>query len=85
MPLRQWFGDDPDRHEEVARALLRCLAIRPQGETPEQAEDRWSSVSTALRADALRLAALEQQRAAELARALADRRAQEAAAQYTHV
>jgi len=85
VPLRQWFGDDPDRHEEVVRALLRCMAIRPRGETHAQSEDRWQSVSTGLRSDALRLAALEQQRAAELAKALADKRAQEAAAQYTHV
>lgn len=85
VPLRQWFGDDPERHEEVARALLRSLEIRPRGETHAQSEDRWQSVSTALRSDALRLAALEQQRADELAKALADKRAQEAAAQYTHV
>lgn len=85
VPVRQWFGDDPERHEEVARALLRCLGIRPRGETHPQSEDRWVSVSTALRSDALRLAAVEQQRADELARALASKRAQEAAAQYTHV
>ena len=85
VPLRQWFGDDPERHEEVARALLRCVEIRPRGETHEQSEDRWQSVSTSLRSDALRLAALEQQRADELATALASRRAREAAAQYSHV
>ncbi|MEO7446974.1 MAG: hypothetical protein ABI336_01770 [Humibacillus sp.] len=85
VPLRQWFGDDPERHEEVVRALLRCLALRPRGETHTQAEDRWQSVSTSLRSDALRLAALEQARADALALALADKRAQEAAAQYSHV
>jgi hypothetical protein len=85
VPLRQWFGDDPERHEEVARALLRCVEIRPRGETHAQSEDRWQAVSTVLRSDALRLAAIEQQRADELAKALASRRAREAAAQYTHV
>lgn len=85
VPVRQWFGDDPERHEEVARALLRCVEIRPRGETHAQSEDRWQAVSTVLRSEALRQAALEQARADELARALATKRAQEAAAQYTHV
>lgn len=85
MPLRSWFGDDPQRHEEVARALLRSLRLRPRGETHDFAEDGWAAVSTSLRQDALRRVALEQQRADELSRALATKRAQEAAAQYTNV
>lgn len=84
-PLRSWFGEDPQRHEEVARALLRSLGLRPRGETHEFAEDGWAAVSTSLRQDALRRVALEQQRADELSRALATKRAQEAAAQYTNV
>lgn len=85
VPLRSWFGDDPERHEEVVRALLRAFGIRPRGETHEVAEDAWVSISSSLRQSALRLAAAEQLQAAELAQRLAEQRAREAAAQYTHV
>lgn len=85
VPLRSWFGDDPERHEEVVRALLRALRIRPGGESHDVAEDAWVSISSSVREGALRLAAVEQLQAAELARRLAEQRAREAAAQYTHV
>ncbi|GAB3587335.1 hypothetical protein [Calidifontibacter terrae] len=85
VPLQSWFGQDQERHEEVARALLRVLGMRPLGETPEVAEDRWLAVGSAARKVALQAAAREQVRAQELARRLADQRAKEAAAQYTHV
>lgn len=85
VPLRSWFGSDPERHEEVVRALLRAFGIRPRGESHDVAEDAWVSISSSLRESALRLAAVEQFQAAELARRLAEQRAREAAAQYTHV
>lgn len=85
VPLRSWFGDDPERHEEVARALLRSFGIRPRGESHDVAEDSWMSLSSSLRERALRLAATEQLQAAELARRLAEQRAREAAARYTNV
>ena len=87
MPFRCGRGQamTPDRHEEVARALLRALRLRPRGETHDLAEDAWRSVSTSLRRDALRQAAVEQGRAHELAERLAAQRAKEAAAQYTNV
>ncbi|RKT79782.1 hypothetical protein DFJ68_3260 [Terracoccus luteus] len=85
LPLAQWFGDDPDRQEEVARAWLRCLGLRPRDETHDVAEDAWAATSTSRRGEALRRAAVEQARADELARRLTEKRAREAAAQYTHV
>lgn len=85
LPLRNWLSDDEDRQEEVARALLRSLSLRPSGETHELAEDRWTSISSASRRDALRLAAQHQAWAEEVARKLREERAREAAAQYTHV
>lgn len=85
LPLRSWLSDDEDRQEEVARALLRALALRPSGETHELAEDRWTSISSTTRREALRLAAQHQAWAEELARRLSEEKAREAAAQYTHV
>ncbi|MDF8264678.1 hypothetical protein [Luteipulveratus flavus] len=85
VPVARWTGEDPERHEEVVRALCRVLGLRPRGETHGVAEDRWVAVGSAARRAALRAAAEEQRKAEELARRLAEKRAQEAAAQYTHV
>lgn len=85
LPLRSWLSDDEDRQEEVARALLRALSLRPAEESHELAEDRWTSISSATRRDALRLAAEHQAWAEEVARKLREENAREAAAQYTHV
>jgi len=85
VPTTDWLGHDTDRQEEVARALLRSLGLRPGGETHIVAEDRWASISTRSRAAALAQAARDQLRAEELAAALAKKKAEEAAAQYSHV
>ncbi|TXR52240.1 hypothetical protein [Quadrisphaera setariae] len=84
LPPAQWVGD-PAGREEAARAALRAAGMRPAGEDDAVAEDRWTAVSSALRASAMAEVAQEVRRAQELARALAERRAREAAAQYTHV
>src|SRR5207248_7461298 len=40
------FVSDPDRREELARLALRGLGLRPEGETPEQAEDRLAALDS---------------------------------------
>jgi hypothetical protein len=85
VPTVEWLGADPERQEEVARAVLRSLGLRPGGESHVIAEDRWTSVSTRSRTAALAQAARDQLRAEELAAALAKKKAEEAAAQYSHV
>lgn len=83
-PPRTWTTTE-DGREEAARAFLRALDLRPEGESEAQSEDRWAAVSTALSRQAVRDLAEAQRRADELARALADQRAKEAATQYTYV
>ena len=78
------WTDDEVAREELARAALAVLGVLPAGESPEVAGDAWRVVSTRhRRAVAVELAA-EAQRAAELAQALEEQRAKEAAAQYAN-
>ncbi|WP_264031365.1 hypothetical protein [Cellulosimicrobium sp. SH8] len=74
----------PTAREELARAVLRELGLRPAGESPEVAQDRWAAVSTAEQRRIAREMAQEARRAEQLARELADKRAKEAAAQYAN-
>lgn len=75
---------EPVAREEAARAVLRELGLRPAGETPQVAEDRWTAVSTAEQRRIAREMAEEARRAEQLARELAEKRAREAAAQYAN-
>lgn len=70
--------------EELARAVLRELGLRPAGESPEVAQDRWTAVSTEEQRRIAREMAQEARRAEQLARELAEKRAKEAAAQYAN-
>lgn len=74
----------PTAREELARAVLRELGLRPAGESPEVAADRWAAVSTAEQRRIAREMAQEARRAEQLARELAEKRAKEAAAQYAN-
>jgi hypothetical protein len=74
----------PTAREELARAVLRELGLRPAGESPEVAQDRWAAVSTAEQRRIAREMAQEARRAEQLARELAEKRAKEAAAQYAN-
>jgi hypothetical protein len=74
----------PAAREELARAVLRELGLRPAGESPEVAQDRWAAVSTAEQRRIAREMAEEARRAEQLARELAEKRAKEAAAQYAN-
>ena len=71
--------------EEAARAVLRACGLHPGDETAVDAEARWQTVSTAIQRVVLAQLAEEAQRTEELQRALAARRAKEAAAQVSHV
>lgn len=71
--------------EEAARAILRACGLHPGDETAVDAEARWQTVSTAIQRVVLAQLAEEAQRTEELQRALAARRAKEAAAQVSHV
>jgi hypothetical protein len=75
---------EPAAREELARAVLRELGLRPAGESPEVAQDRWTAVSTAEQRRIAREMAEEARRAEQLARELAEKRAKEAAAQYAN-
>lgn len=75
---------EPSAREELARAVLRDLGLRPAGESPEVAQDRWTAVSTAEQRRIAREMAEEARRAEQLARELAAKRAKEAAAQYAN-
>ncbi|WP_424185865.1 hypothetical protein ACOBQX_28995 [Actinokineospora sp. G85] len=79
------FTDDPDRREELARLLLHAVGVLPAGETRAQAEDRLSTVDSVRRKRLVAEAAAAEARAAAIRKAMADKRAQEAAARYSQV
>ena len=80
-PVAQWVDDDVAR-EELARAFLGEAGVLPAGESASAAHDRWLAVSTAYQRQLLSEMAQEVERAEALSRALAAKRAKEAAAQY---
>lgn len=73
------FHADPDRREELARALLANLDCRPAGESPAQAHDRLTSVSAAERERAVNAARGATARARKIREALAKKAAEESA------
>ena len=70
---------DADRREELARLTLRALGLRPDGETPAQAQDRLATVSSVEAARLFRESQAAEQRAREVREAMARKAAQEAA------
>jgi hypothetical protein len=77
------FISDPDRREELARLTLSELGLRPASETPEQAADRLTTLSTIERARVVRAAQQAEERARQVREAMAKQAAEEAAAQYS--
>lgn len=73
------FVADPERREEMVRFALDRLGFRPAGETPAQAADRLSAVSSAERARVVAAAREAEKRARQIREALARKAAQEAA------
>ena len=82
-PDREWV-QDADAREELARAVCRLGGVLPAGERVEVADDRWLAVSSAYQRKVAGSMAVEVARAEELARALAEQKAKEAAAQYAN-
>ena len=74
---------DPDRREETARLVLALLGYRPAGETPAQAQDRLTSLSSAERARVLKAARSAEERARAIRQALARKAAEESADKWT--
>ena len=77
------FQSDPDRREEIARFALALLGYRPAGETPAQAQDRLTSLSSAERARVLKAARAAEERARAIREALARKAAEESADKWT--
>lgn len=73
---------DPDRREELVRLCLARLGLRPQGESEAAANDRLSAISSVERERVAREAAAAEKRAREVRKAMAAKRAREAAAVY---
>ena len=82
-PDREWV-QDADAREELARAVCRLGGVLPAGERAATADDRWLAVSSAYQRKVAQSMAVEVARAEELARALAEQKAKEAAAQYAN-
>jgi hypothetical protein len=76
------FVNDADRREELARLCLRRLGLVPDGETPAQAQDRLTTLSSVERARVLKASEAAEKRAREIREAMAKKAAEEAAASY---
>jgi hypothetical protein len=74
---------DADRREELVRACLAALKVRPAGETKAQAKDRLKSLSSVERARVIRATRAKHERARRLREEMEAERAREAAARYT--
>ena len=77
------YRDDPERREEIVRYALARLDMRPAGETPIQAQDRLTTLSSIERNRVLAASRAAEQRAREIREALARQAAQESADKYT--
>ena len=76
------FVADPDRREELVRFALKGLALRPAGESVEQAQDRLATLNTAERQRVIVAARAAEERARAVREAMARKAAEEAAAKY---
>ncbi len=76
------FVADPDRREELARFCLARLGLCPLGESETVARDRLAAISSVERERVAREAAAAERRAREVRKAMAAKRAREAASVY---
>jgi hypothetical protein len=74
------FVTDPERREELVRHCLARLALRPRGETEEQASDRRTSLDSVERRRVIEATRATEQRARDVREALEKKAAEEAAA-----
>jgi hypothetical protein len=77
------YLSDPERREELVRIVLAGLALRPCGETPEQARDRLQALSSTERRRIIAAAKAAEKRAREIREALIAQAAAQAADKYT--
>ncbi len=73
------YKNDVDRREEFIRVVLQRLALRPEGETKNQAEHRLQAVSSAERLKVLQASRAAEKRARAIREKLEEKRAREAA------
>jgi hypothetical protein len=83
VPPARWLAE-PDRREEAARLFLLWCGYHPAGETPAAAQTFAVRLDSLSRDRELAVAAAEHLHRMEVQRRLRERRAQEAAARYTH-
>ncbi|MFZ1983003.1 MAG: hypothetical protein WAU91_01240 [Desulfatitalea sp.] len=77
------FVTDPDRREELARLTLARCALRPEGESAAQAQDRLASLNSRERARVLAAARAAEERARAIREKLAKKAAEESADKWT--
>lgn len=77
------FVNDPDRREELARALLVALKLQPAGESETQATDRLRSLSSVERARVVAETQVQAERARKLREKMQAEAAQQAASRYS--
>ena len=74
-----FFLDDAEGREEICRRVLRVLELLPQGETREQAADRFTALDSVERSALVKKTREAQRRAMEIRKEMARRQAEEAA------
>ncbi len=77
------YRDDSERREEFVRFALARLDLRPSGESPLQARDRLTTLSSIERNRVLAASRAAEQRAREIRETLARQAARESADKYT--
>lgn len=81
VKTEQWIQDE-ERAEELARMLLQACKIVPAGESVQEAEDRFASVNSVNRMKVIEESRAAAQRAREIRRKMAEKKAREAANVY---
>lgn len=74
---------DEDQREELIRLTLSGLGLKPRDETDQEARDRLLMVSSSERARVVAASRAAEERAESIRKALAEKRAREAADKYT--
>lgn len=74
------FTTDADRREELVRASLQKLGLRPAGESEAQAQDRLMTISSSERQRVIKAARAAEQRAQQIREEMARKAAEEAQA-----
>lgn len=78
---KDWIGDE-DRSEEFVRLALHCCKLLPQGETEEEAADKFDALNTIKRRAVLHQSSEQMQRIKEIRQKMAEAKAREAANVY---